>query len=63
MFDKLGNLQEVHILNFDNVKVIVLGLADGMQCRSYSGASTSSSVYPICEPPEHCCQLGDMTIY
>ena len=34
-----------------------------MQCRSSSGASTSPSVYPICEAPEHCSQLGDMTIY
>ena len=63
MFDELGNLQEVDIPNFGNVKVIVHGLADGMQCRSSSRAFTSSSIYPICEAPEHCCQLGDMTIY
>ena len=34
-----------------------------MQCRSSSGASTSSSLCPICEAPEYCSQLGDMTIY
>ena len=62
MFDELGNLKEVDIPNFGNVKVIVHGLADGMQCRSSSGASTSPSVYPICEAPEQCNQLGDMTV-
>ena len=63
MFDELGNLKEVDIPNFGNVKLIVSGLADGMPCRSSSGASTSFSVYPICEAPEHFSQLGDMTIY
>ena len=63
MFDELGNLKEVDTLNFSNVKVIVRGLADGMQLRSSSGASSSSSLYPICQAPEHSSQLGDMTIY
>ena len=63
MFYELGNLKEVDTPNFSNVKVIVRGLADEMQCRSSSGASRSSSLYPIFEAPEHSSQLGDMTIY
>ena len=63
MFDELGNLKEADIPNFSNVKVIVRGLADGMQFRLSSGTSSSSSLYPICKAPEHSSQLGDMTIY
>ena len=63
MFDEQGNLKEVDIPNFSNVKLIVRGLADGMQFRLSSGASTSSSLYLICDAPEHSSQLGDMTIY
>ena len=63
MFDELGNLKEVDIPNFSNVKVIVCGLDDGMQLRLASGASSLSSLYPICEALEHSSKLDDITIY
>ena len=63
MFDELGNLKEVDIPNFINVKVIVRGLADVVQFKLSSGASSLSPLYPICEASEHSSQFGDMTIY
>ena len=61
MFDELGNLKEIDNPNFSNVKVIVCGLADRMHFRLSSGASSSPSLYPICEAPEHSCQLELVT--
>ena len=64
VFDQFNNVQEVyHPLIKENVKVHVRGLADGAQRRSYLGASTACSTYPIPESFEHRYQLGDLSMF
>ena len=60
---QLSSLKSVyHPILKKNLEVIVCGVADGCQQRSFTGSSSASSCYLIPESPEHQKQLGDMRV-
>lgn len=61
LYKQISNLEEVFV-NGKNIDVYKRATADGKQRRIDTGNSSAKSTYPICDAPEHCTQLGDMTL-
>jgi hypothetical protein len=63
LYDQIQDLDVVQLPNEkDPIKIYTRSIADGKQRRLDTGNSSAKSTYPICDAPEHCTQLGDMTL-
>ena len=60
-YEQIRNLNEVNLTE-TNIQLHKRATADGKQRRVDSGNSSAKSTYPISDAPEHCTQLGDMTL-
>lgn len=63
LYDQILDTDAVELPHEEEpIKMHVRSTADGKQRRLDTGNSTAKSTYPICDAPEHCKQLGDMTL-